>query len=154
MNPVTKLLIGAGMGAGLMYILDPRLGRQRRARVRDQMMHLAREAQGAAEGVARDMKNRAQGLAAGDDAVLAGGRQALSHPLRGGWSPSARALMGLMGGGLFLFGLTRTAPTACILGTVGLAVAAEGLTNAGLDDLKRVSQQTAQAAGQVAENLG
>jgi hypothetical protein len=79
--------------------------------------------------------------------VLVGGKRALSHPLRGGWSPSARALMGLLGGGLFLYGLTQEAPAACALGTVGVALAAEGATNAGLDDLARVPQQVADRVG-------
>jgi hypothetical protein len=116
------------------------------------------QAQDAAEVVARDMRNRAQGLASGDLSVLAGGRRALRHPLRGGWSPSARALMGLLGTGMFVVGLTQRAPTACILGTVGLALAAEGATNVGLDDVACLSRQAAQKAvdlaGAAGERLG
>src|SRR5205807_2437450 len=100
--------------------------RRRRALVRDKAVRLAHEAQDAAEVVARDARNRARGLAAGDLSVLVGGKRALRHPLRGGWSPTARTLMGLTGGGLFLYGLTQDAPVSCVLGTVGLALAAEG----------------------------
>src|SRR5262249_58222831 len=108
--------------------------------------------------VVRDVRNRAQGLAWGDLSVLAGGKRALSNPVRGGWPPSARALMGALGGGLCLFGLTRDAPTACVLGVVGLALVAEGLTNAGLDDLARLPQNVAEGAtdlaGRAADALG
>src|SRR4051794_37765103 len=134
MNDTLKLLAGVGLGAGLMYAFDPQLGRRRRAQARDKAVRLAHEARDAAGTVARDMKNRAKGLASGDLSVLAGGKQALENPLRGDWSPTARALMIGAGFGLFVYGLTRDAPAACILGTVGLALTAEGVTNAGLDD--------------------
>jgi hypothetical protein len=148
------LVAGAGLGAGLMYLLDPQAGRRRRALVRDKAVSLAREVEDAAGVVTQDMKNRAQGLAAGDFSVLAGGRRALNNPLRGGWSPSGRALMTLLGGGLFLYGMTRDAPLACFLGTVGLGMAAEGITNAGIDDLTRIPQQVAGMAEQAADRLG
>jgi len=135
MNRAAAMLAGAGIGAGAMYLLDPELGRRRRAIARDKAISLAHETQHTAEVVAKDTQNRFQGLASGDLSVLAGGRRAISNPLRGGWSPSARALMGVFGGGLFLYGLTRSAPTACILGCVGLALTAEGITNAGIDDI-------------------
>jgi hypothetical protein len=154
MDRAVALLAGVGLGAGLMYLLDPRMGRRRRALVRDKAVRLAHEAQDAAEVVARDMRNRAQGLASGDLSVLAGGRRALRHPLRGGWSPSARALMGLLGTGMFVIGLTQRAPTACILGTVGLALAAEGATNVGLDDVACLSRQAAQKAADLAGAAG
>jgi len=151
-------LAGAGLGAALMYILDPQMGKRRRAVARDKAVSLAHQAQDAAEVVAKDATNRATGLASGDLSVLVGGKQSLSNPLRGGWSPSARALMGLTGGGLVLVGLTQEAPAACFLGTVGLALAAEGLTNAGVDDLTRLPRQAAGAAsdvaGKVADTLG
>ncbi len=53
---------GAGIGAGWMYLADPRSGGWRRAHVQDQAAHLAHEAGGAVEVVARDMRHRARGL--------------------------------------------------------------------------------------------
>jgi hypothetical protein len=149
MDRTVTLLVGAGLGAGLMYFLDPRTGRRRRAVARDQMVHLTHQAQKATNIVAKDIKNRAQGLAAGDLSVLVGGRRAVGNPLRGAWSPSARALMGLLGTGMFLYGLTERAPTACILGTVGLALTAEGITNAGIEDIAHIPQNVAGIANQV-----
>src|SRR5437763_1811711 len=158
MDRALSMLAGAGLGAGLMYALDPQTGRRRRALARDQAVHLAHEARDAAGVVGRDLRNRAQGLAAGDCSVLAGGKRAWEHPFRGGWSPSARALMTGLGAGFFLYGLTRRAPVACVLGTVGLALAAEGVTNVGVDDVAcaagRLADRAKDLAGNAADRLG
>ncbi len=151
MDRAISLLFGAGLGAGLMYLFDPRNGRRRRALARDQMTHLAHRAENAANVVAKDLRNRAQGLASGDLSVLVGGKRALEHPFQGGWSPSARGLMVLLGSGLFLYGLTEKFPTACILGTAGLALATEGFINVGIDDIAQLSESAACMAREAAE---
>ena len=154
MSATTKLLVGAGLGAGLMYLFDPELGRRRRTVARDRAVRLAHKTRDAAEEVARDARNKARGLAAGDLSVLTGGKRVLSNPLRGHWSPSARALMGLLGGGMFLYGLKLHFPTACIMGTAGLALAAEGILNADVEEIKHLPQNVACAARNVAEKVG
>jgi uncharacterized membrane protein len=73
-------LTGLGIGAGLMYFLDPDRGRRRRARVRDRMTHSAHLGADAFGATSRDLANRARGMAARarnvwygqtvDDAVL------------------------------------------------------------------------------------
>ena len=141
-----SMLAGMGLGAGLMYIFDPRMGRRRRATARDKIVSMAHQAQDAADVVTRDMKNRARGLASGDLSVLVGGKRALSNPFRGGWSPSGRALMTGLGAGLFLYGLTQSAPTSCIAGTVGIALAGEGFTNLGIRDSQRTATKARGAA--------
>jgi uncharacterized membrane protein/osmotically-inducible protein OsmY len=50
-----------GLGAALMYFLDPRSGRRRRALARDQLLHMARLAGRAQRVAARDLANRATG---------------------------------------------------------------------------------------------
>ncbi len=91
------------------------------------------------------------GLASGDLTVLIGGKNALrGNPLRGNWSPAGRTLLTLIGGGLFLRGLTRKAPTACLLGTAGLALMIEGASNAGIEDITQMPSKIAKIA---AENL-
>ena len=154
MNQALSLLTGVGIGAGLMYILDPQTGRRRRALVRDKMVGAAHKAQDVAETVGRDMRNRAQGLASGDISVLIGGKRALSNPLQGGWSPTGRALLVGLGTGLFLYGLTRHAPTACVVGTLGCALAAEGFTNAGIEDLTCAAGKIADKAREVTDMAG
>jgi uncharacterized membrane protein/uncharacterized protein YjbJ (UPF0337 family) len=53
-----------GLGAGLMYYLDPDRGRRRRALVRDQFAHALNEFQCAVRVTSRDLSNRARGLVA------------------------------------------------------------------------------------------
>jgi CBS domain-containing protein len=55
------LLAAAGVGAGLMYFLDPKSGRQRRRTVRDKADHLAAEGRNYVEGRTADLANRAVG---------------------------------------------------------------------------------------------
>jgi len=158
MDRATTFLAGAALGAGLMYLFDPRMGRRRRAQARDQMVSLGHQGQEAASVVGRDMRNRAQGLASGDFSVLAGGRRGMRNFVRSRWSPSARALMGLAGAGMFFYGLTREAPTACVLGTIGLVLAAEGIANASIEDITHIPQEVASKAtnlaSSAAERLG
>src|SRR5688500_12575064 len=52
------------LGAALMYLLDPSDGRRRRARLRDQSASLAHRTGARTGGVARDLQNRARGVAA------------------------------------------------------------------------------------------
>jgi uncharacterized membrane protein len=60
----TKTLIGGiGLGAGLMYILDPVRGKRRRALARDKMKSLVTHMERSAEKASRDIAHRAQGLA-------------------------------------------------------------------------------------------
>jgi hypothetical protein len=60
----TRLLAGAAMGAGLMYLLDPEGGRRRRALLRDQLVSAAHKTTDAVEATSRDMTNRARGVVA------------------------------------------------------------------------------------------
>jgi hypothetical protein len=56
-------LSGAALGAAVMYFLDPQGGGRRRALVRDKAVSLAHQAEDYAEKTARDLGNRASGLA-------------------------------------------------------------------------------------------
>ncbi len=141
MNESLSFVAGVGLGAGLMYILDPEQGRHRRALARDKAVRLAHEAEDALGVVSKDVRNRAQGLAAGDLSVLVGGKRALAHPLSGRWSPTGRAILSGLGIGLFAYGLTRSAPAACLFGSAGCALLAEGIANIGLEDLTNAGRQ-------------
>jgi hypothetical protein len=149
MNRAIALLTGAGLGAGMSYFLDPRLGRRRRALIRDKMVRFSHDLQEVGDAVRRDAGNRMRGLAAGDLTVLVGGKNALrGNPLRGDWSPTGRALLGVIGGGLFLSGLMRDAPMACVLGTAGLALMIEGATNAGIEDITHLPSKMSNMAAE------
>jgi hypothetical protein len=59
---VRSAVAGAGVGAGLMFLLDPARGKRRRALLRDQAVHLAHETNAAVGVVSRDLPNRVRGL--------------------------------------------------------------------------------------------
>ena len=67
---VTLLAGGIGLGAALMYMLDPDRGRRRRALLRDQLVRVAHGTPDAVGAAARDLSNRARGLAAGVGSML------------------------------------------------------------------------------------
>ena len=57
------MLFGAlGVGAGVMYAVDPARGRRRRGLLRDKFRHVATIADDAVAATARDMANRARGV--------------------------------------------------------------------------------------------
>lgn len=58
------LLGGLGLGAALMYVLDPERGKRRRALVRDKAVRVANRTGERLEARSRDLKNRVRGVAA------------------------------------------------------------------------------------------
>jgi uncharacterized membrane protein len=62
MNNQGLFVTGIGVGAGLMYVLDPDRGARRRAGLRDQFVHTANKAPDLVGATVRDIRNRAQGL--------------------------------------------------------------------------------------------
>ena len=57
-------LAGVAVGALAMYIFDPQQGRRRRALARDQLVHAGHGVTDFVEGKSKDLRNRAQGVAA------------------------------------------------------------------------------------------
>jgi osmotically-inducible protein OsmY len=55
--------LGAALGAGTMYLLDPNTGRRRRALVRDKLSRYGREAGRVTTRTSRDLWNRTRGVA-------------------------------------------------------------------------------------------
>lgn len=64
MPPLGRVMFGAAIGAGIMYLLDPDGGRRRRALVRDQLVSAGHKASDAVGATSRDMTNRARGVVA------------------------------------------------------------------------------------------
>ena len=65
-----NLLVGAGLGAALAYMLDPNTGNRRRALVRDQLTRAGRKTRDGLDATARDVANRSRGVAAATRARL------------------------------------------------------------------------------------
>jgi hypothetical protein len=63
-------LAAFGVGAAIMYILDPESGRRRRAYARDKALEAANDAADAIEGTSRNLRNRAQDTVAEVKGVL------------------------------------------------------------------------------------
>lgn len=64
MSAMMTLFRGIGLGAGLMYFLDPDRGRRRRAFVRDKANHLLHTTEAFAGTTRRDLSNRTRGVIA------------------------------------------------------------------------------------------
>lgn len=64
MGSPLSLLKGLGLGAGLMYLFDPDLGRRRQALLRDQFVHMGNELEDFFQVATRDLSNRTGGLVA------------------------------------------------------------------------------------------
>jgi len=70
MNKTLAILGGIGAGAAAMYFLDPDQGTRRRALVRDKAIGLKNDATRVVTGRAKDLRNRAQGIAHEAKALL------------------------------------------------------------------------------------
>jgi len=62
MTKALSVLSGAGVGAGMMYLLDLDQGKRRRAFIRDQAARSARKTRDAVAATTRDAQHRAQGM--------------------------------------------------------------------------------------------
>jgi uncharacterized membrane protein len=65
MNTTKTLLGSLGVGAGLMFLLDPYSGRRRRAWARDKLVYCQRKVGDCWQTTFRDLKNRTGGLVTG-----------------------------------------------------------------------------------------
>lgn len=74
MDKATWALLGggAGLGAGLMYLLDPQGGGRRRAVARDKAVHAYHVSSSAVRKTGVDLANRSRGLVAGAGSRLRG----------------------------------------------------------------------------------
>ncbi|HKD35183.1 MAG TPA: hypothetical protein VKB78_00240, partial [Pirellulales bacterium] len=64
MGKLFSLLKGAGVGAGLMYLLDPDLGHRRQAKLRDRLTGAVSRVGDSLDVAWRDLWHRADGMAA------------------------------------------------------------------------------------------
>ncbi|WP_438010736.1 SRPBCC family protein [Sorangium sp. So ce321] len=97
---------GLGLGAGLMYALDPERGAQRRASVREGAVSLAQRAGALLDNSTRDLARTGERL----------------ELTQASWPPATRVLVGALGVGLVGYAIKRRGPLGALLGVVGAAV--------------------------------
>ncbi len=123
----------AGLGATAMFLLDPERGRRRRALLRDKAVHYRNVVMKSAEVTSRDASNRMQGLRARSDRVMSGDWGALAGGLDGllkeQWSPTTRAVVGVTGGLLALYGRARRGLTGLVFTLFGGGLVARAVKN-------------------------
>jgi BON domain len=70
---ISPTILGAGVGAGLMFLMDPARGPRRRALVRDKFTRLAHKTRDAYGATQRDLGNRLGGVASEVQSRIQGG---------------------------------------------------------------------------------
>jgi uncharacterized membrane protein len=73
MNKVKALIGGFGLGAGIMYLLDPDRGKRRRAYAGNKVRHLVNKTDDALGKTSRDLANRFSGVVAEASSLLVAG---------------------------------------------------------------------------------
>jgi len=122
----------ACVGAGAMYLLDPEVGRRRRALIRDQYVRWRGESLDAFRVAARDLSNRAAGVVAETRGFLEDKMPALgagTAARRGRLTPATRALIGSVTGGLVLATASRYAILGPLVASAALGSLAAAVAN-------------------------
>lgn len=142
-------LVYLGLGAAIMYLMDPQAGRKRRADLRNQLDATARRLERGKEVVVRDATNRTHGLLVETRQALEARRGHGEVPLHGpslseiadgalaawrreNWSPAQRALAGAFGTGLATYGYFRGGVKGFTLCALGGALLARATANENL----------------------
>jgi hypothetical protein len=141
-HPLT-FLKGAGLGAGIMYFLDPVAGNRRRAQVRDQIVHACTVCNKQAGVTYRDASNRIQGASAEISKAMQSPEQPLLERVQEGvleagrtlgmqgqtWSPTAKAAALVGGAGLIASFISKRDLAALAFGVIGLSFVAKELAD-------------------------
>jgi uncharacterized membrane protein len=121
-------MMAAGLGAGLMYLLDPRSGKRRRALVRDKARRALTDASGAMRPAFDRMRVHAE--PDGVPALQGGGARAGARSaVRGNWPPAYRLAASAGGALVTLLGARRRGMAGFLLGSFGTSLLARGVTN-------------------------
>jgi uncharacterized membrane protein len=138
-------LVFLGVGAALMYLMDPQNGRKRRADLQNQALATQRRLEHGAQVVVRDASNRAVGAMSELRTWLEDQRRqreslaALPPSIRPSqsWSPTQRALSGAVGAGAFAWGYLRGGVRGYAMCALGSALMARATSNQDLAALMR-----------------
>jgi hypothetical protein len=127
-------IAAVGLGAGLMYLLDPEKGERRRQELSDAACEATRYCSETAE---KTMKDARKGFAELQDTIEDWGSSMGLFPKRGWFSrrssfsingSTTRWLTGAAGAGLTFYGLSRWTKTGLTMASVGLGLLATGIT--------------------------
>ena len=86
MKGILAMLGGLGIGALIMYLFDPQGGNRRRALIREKAVKFNRQARESIVGKARDISNRAHGIAHDFKLGTAHDNDVEARPASRGWS--------------------------------------------------------------------
>jgi len=131
-------VLGAGIGAGLMFLLDPQMGKRRRAVLRDKTFSVTHHASAAIDRTARDLRNRTYGTVVS----IRSGHIGQIRPtiLNRNWPPAIRLIVGLSGGAVTALGAAKRGVAGSVLGGIGLVSVGMAATNFSVrDTLNRLS---------------
>lgn len=131
---------GLALGAGLMFFLDPRSGRRRRALLTDQLNRRGRQSIEFARKTRVDAQNRVRGLAHRSRSALhreSADGEPLPEFLQDNWAPAPRVFAGIVGLGLVASGGLAAgragsrggALTTASLGIAGTALLLRAVSN-------------------------
>jgi len=149
-----------GLGAALMYLMDPQLGRKRRNDLANQVESTRRKVRHGTDLVLRDATNRTHGMlvqarqwlrarrerlerrASNDPSMSPGmgpaigaARNAVAPWMRERWSPAQRALAGMLGAGLATSGYVRGGFGGLVMTMAGIGLVARAGANESLGSL-------------------
>jgi hypothetical protein len=150
-------VLGAGIGAGLMFLLDPQMGRRRRAVLRDKTFSLSHHASAAIDRTARDLRNRTYGTVVSIKSGHIG--QIRPTILNSNWPPAIRLIIGISGGAVTALGAAKRGVVGSVLSGIGLVSVATAVTNFSFrETLNRLSttsekQTPGQQKGSTVENF-
>jgi uncharacterized membrane protein len=143
-------LVYLGLGAALMYLMDPQQGRKRRNDLANQLDSTRRKVQRGTDMVLRDATNRTHGALVQTQRWLRSRRERLeerasnepsmSHGagpaknvmapwMRERWSPAQRALAGMFGAGLATSGHVRGGFGGLVMTLAGIGLVARASAN-------------------------
>ena len=144
-------LVYLGLGAALMYFMDPQTGRKRRADVRNQCAAGVRRLEHGRDVVVRDATNRAHGLlvetrqalearrtrdpAANAPTLGAVANSTLASWSRENWSPAQRALAGFLGAAVAGIGYLRGGGKGLALCALGTGLLARATANQNIAEI-------------------
>ena len=142
-------LVYLGLGAAIMYLMDPQSGRKRRGDLKNQLDATARRIERGRDVVVRDATNRTHGLLVETRQALEARRHQGELTLHGpslgeiangtlaswrreNWSPAQRALAGAFGAGMATYGYFRGGVRGLALCAAGGALLARATANENL----------------------